>query len=466
MRWSWQAFCHAANTVSAACATPYIVSLYIKTRDRYRRFRARRVLGSIIGPVLKILDRMILTELRGPLFSGVAMFSMLTIATVVLQEAARIAIRYNISPQLFLTLVVLAAPQFIVLSIPMGVLLGTLLAVGRLSGDQEITALRACGISLSRVLGPFIVVGIVLSGLTFYGMERLVPYCLSQFEELKTSIRTTGAQGVQRRESWPIYRSGELRWLLVASQVEGELLKSVKLLYFDPTDEYRDFYITADTVIWEGNQWSFLDVRTVFLRPGDQPVVSYNDTAVIPDFSITPESLRLRKKKPEELTTIQLRKLIREAEAEMSAGTSRPAIINVGAEELISGPVASSTSSAPGAAEQPDEEMAGLARQARAKPSSKDILSWRTDLHFKYAMPLTPLFFILVALPIAIRPQRTTGTIGLGLALLIILVYYILYTMCQKLGAVGALPPPVAAWIPNGLLLIVGLTWMRFRERA
>jgi len=61
------------------------------------------------------------------------MFSLLTIATVVLQEAARFAIRYNLPAIKFLQLFGLAAPQFILLSIPMGVLLGTLISVAVLA---------------------------------------------------------------------------------------------------------------------------------------------------------------------------------------------------------------------------------------------------------------------------------------------------------------------------------------------
>lgn len=371
-------------------------------------------------PLLKIVDRLLLIELRGPFFFGVAMFSLLTIATIVLQEAARFVIRYNLPAGTFFTLLLFASPQFVVLSIPMGVLLGTLLSAGRLSADQEITALRACGISIYRVLAPYAAVGLLLSGLTFYGSERLVPYCNNQLKELKNKV-VAGTEGraKQQRVSWPIRDRGDLRWLLVANEVEGPRLNSVKLFYFDPRSENRDFYITASHAVWQGDDWTFFDMRQVMLRPGEEPQVLTADSARVPGFSITPQSLGLRAKTPEDLNIRELTQVI-----------------------------------------------ADLLKKGEQKASDTEILDFRTKLYFKYSIPLTPLFFIFIALPLAIIPQRASSAMGTGLALLVVLLYYIVYTMCQKLGAAGVLPPLAAAWVPNAALLAIGAVLLQRREHS
>jgi len=364
-----------------------------------------------------------LTELRGPFFFGVAMFSMLTIATVVLQEAARFVIRYPVPPSMFFTLVGLAAPQFIVLSIPMGVLLGTLMAVGRLNSDQEITALRACGISLYRVLLPFLVVGLFLSGLMFLGNERIVPACLSRLREIKNDVQTGRTKlGSQQRMVWPIYFAGELRWLLTAGKIEGYDLQQVKLFYFDPTSKDNDFWIDAESARWQGDSWVFFNMRQVKLQPGgsgaDQ-LIFQAEKASVPDFKITPDTLELPKKKPEELTIDQLAGLIHT-----------------------------------------------LLSAKQYLPSDKEILDYQTQMYFKYTLPLTPLFLIFIALPLAVLPQRSTRSAGFGLALLTVLAYYIMYAMFTKLGAAGVVPPLAAACTPNAVLLVAGVVLMQRREHG
>lgn len=367
-------------------------------------------MGCIIGPVLRILDRLILKELLAPLLIGIGMFCLLTISSVVVNEAARFVIKYQLPASYFLKLVLLASPQFIILSIPMGVLLGTLLSVGRLSSDLEITALRTCGVSLFRVMAPFFVVGVLLAGLTFLGSERVIPYTNTALTDMKNDV-VSGATGKikQERVSWPIRsRNGDLQWLLIAANVEGTKLENVKLFYFDPTDENSDFYITADMADWHGSRWKFYNVRQVMLRPGDEPLVSYFSEFNVPDFTITPQSLALRSKTPDDLTILQLRSLIN---------------------DLLAG---------------------------ESSPTDKDILEYRTKLYLKYAIPLTPLFFVFIAVPLGIMRQRTSNTLGMGIALLVVLAYYVLYTVCTKMGAAGVMPPFLAAWLPNSVLLIVG----------
>lgn len=369
--------------------------------------------------LLRIVDRMIFKELAWPFVAGVGMFSLLTIATVVLQEAARFAIRYNLPASMFIKLFALAAPQFILLSIPMGVLLGTLISVGRLSSDNEVTALRTCGVSLYRLLAPYLIVGAFLSGITLLGSEAIVPQCNSRLSELRGSIRSGQIGHInQQRVAIPIREAGQTRWVLVADSMQGTDLRTVKLLYIDAKSADRDFYITAERAQWEGDDWTFFNLRQIQLKATDEAVVLRAEKARVPGFSITPESIGLRTKSPDDLNILQLRNLI---------------------SDLL---------------------------QDGSKPTDTEIRDCLTRLYFKYSIPLTPLFFIIIAVPLAIRPQRSSNTMGIGMALLIVLMYYALYTICQKLGATGVLLPWLAGWIPNAALLATGLAMIYRRERS
>lgn len=365
---------------------------------------------------------MVLGELWGPLLFGVGLFSLLTIGTVVLQEALKFIIRYKLPPETFAFLVGYSAPQFIVLAIPMGALLGALLAIGRLNGDREIVALRACGVSLYRVLAPYFIVGILLTGITFLGNEIVVPQCNDKVNTFKNSV-VTGAQGLgtQRRMSWPIYRDRELRFVLVADEVQGTVLTDVLLLYFDPVDKYRNFMVEAEQAEWDGHTWTFYKLRQVKLHrgeSGDEQLILEAEEATFPDFNIVPESLKKRLQDPFDLTVTQLASLI---------------------EEKL--------------------ERGFL-------PTDMEILDFRTALNFKISIPFTPLMFIILAVPLAIIPQRSSRALGMGLALLIVLVYYSMFVVCQRFGTAGVLPPVVAAWLPNAVVLAVGVSMMRLRENT
>lgn len=362
---------------------------------------------------------MIFKELAWPFLTGVGMFALLMIATVVLQEAARFAIRYNLPASMFLQLFGLAVPQFIFLAIPMGVLLGTLISVGRLSSDNEITALRACGVSLYRLLAPYLVVGAFLSGITLLGSEEIVPKCNSQLSLIRSQVRSGRLKTAnQQRVVVPIAERGQTRWILSAASMQGSELTGVKLVYYDPVSPDRDFFINAERAVWEGNDWTFYKLVQLSLRPGDEAVVLRADKARVPGFSITPSSIGLRTKSPDDLNILQLSNLIA---------------------ELL---------------------------QGQNKVTDTEIRDYRTRLYFKYSIPLTPLFFIFIAVPLAIRPQRSSSTVGMGMALLVVLIYYALYTACQKLGATGVLLPVMAGWIPNIALLGTGLVLLNRRERS
>lgn len=372
---------------------------------------------------LRKVDKLIFVELYAPFLFGVGMFSMLTIVVVVLQESLKFIIKYNVPASVLLKMLVYAAPQFIILSIPMGVLLGTLISMGKLNSELQVSALRSCGVSLYRVLAPYFIVGAFLSCLTFLGNETVVPWGLESLRNLKNNLLTGGASGVKMGAiNQPLYEDGKLRWLLVADDSEGNKLFNTIVLYRDPVDHSKDQLIIAREAEWVGSDWTFHDVQTYSLqnpqtnKPG--MLTGTMSQMNVGNLNISPESLRIRKQDVENLRIVQLQRLLAD---ELSAG---------------------------------------------ADPKSKQILDFQTKMFSKYAVPFTPLVFIIIAVPLSIMPQRSSTSMGMGLALVIVMAYYVLLSVCQKMGAGGVLPPVLGAWLPNILISTFGLVLMQRRERS
>jgi len=122
-----------------------------------------------------ILDRYLVSELTGPFLFGLSAFTLIFVATQILaigrlvtdEHAPLIAaIQYFLWDMTY----------YLLLVIPMAMLLGTLLAMQRLSSESEITAMKAGGISLIRIVAPLLIVGVLISLLALAVQEEFVPF--------------------------------------------------------------------------------------------------------------------------------------------------------------------------------------------------------------------------------------------------------------------------------------------------
>src|SRR5437588_1283689 len=123
---------------------------------------------------MKILDRYIARELLGPFLFGVAAFTLIFISGQYLFKltsfVAKGAPLMDVVELLALRMVPLAVVTF-----PMATLLATLLSFGRLSGDMEVVAMMAGGVSFGRIAVPAFVMGLLVSLLGLFANEVLVP---------------------------------------------------------------------------------------------------------------------------------------------------------------------------------------------------------------------------------------------------------------------------------------------------
>jgi lipopolysaccharide export system permease protein len=84
----------------------------------------------------------------------------------------------------------------------------------------------------------------------------------------------------------------------------------------------------------------------------------------------------------------------------------------------------------------------------------------------KLARPFASLVFVLIAVPLGLRPVRGGGTgLGFGLAVAIVFVYYVIATLCLSAGALAYWLAGIAAWTPNALFSLIGL-WLLRRASA
>src|SRR5213594_2299353 len=107
----------------------------------------------------KILDRYLLREILLPFFLWLLLLTFVLIIPPILQNAEQL-IAKGVAWPIVLSVLLTLVPQALGITIPMALLLGILIGLGRLSADREFVVLQACGVSLFRVLRPIVVVSL------------------------------------------------------------------------------------------------------------------------------------------------------------------------------------------------------------------------------------------------------------------------------------------------------------------
>src|SRR5207249_11247736 len=132
---------------------------------------------------MSLLDRYLWRQLRELFMFGVAIFTLLLLVNHVFY-LARLVLNEGAALPVVFQLLIFRLPYFLAYSCPMAMLLASLLAVGRLSDGQEITAMRTSGISLARIAVSVTAAGILVSAMTLVLNEGVVPYAEDRYQQV------------------------------------------------------------------------------------------------------------------------------------------------------------------------------------------------------------------------------------------------------------------------------------------
>src|SRR5580765_3908766 len=143
--------------------------------------------------VLKILDRYLVREIVPPLLLALLGLTFVLMMPPILQNAEKLiakGVSWPIIARVLLTLV----PQALCVTIPMAVLYGILLGLGRLSADREFVALQACGVSVFRICRPVALLAVIGCAATAYETIVALPDANQSFREITFNIVASGAE--------------------------------------------------------------------------------------------------------------------------------------------------------------------------------------------------------------------------------------------------------------------------------
>ncbi|MDH7570502.1 MAG: LptF/LptG family permease, partial [Armatimonadota bacterium] len=137
---------------------------------------------------MKILDRYLIRELVPPFFFGVAMFTSLFLGAAILPTLAKLFVQGGTLVEVG-WLFALSLPQVVGFTVPMAVLLATLLGMMRLSSESEIVAILAGGISLRRISVPILAFAVVVAVFAYFFQDLVVPQSAKRYYLIVDTIR-------------------------------------------------------------------------------------------------------------------------------------------------------------------------------------------------------------------------------------------------------------------------------------
>ncbi len=372
--------------------------------------------------------------LRGLLWFGglLAMFAVLS--------AVRKAADQTLSPGAAVQFIAYQMPRIMLFALPMSVLYGTLQAFSELSGKGEIIALWAGGMSLKRMLRAPLVWGAILAVCAFVVQETVVPGAETRRNEVvaREVIARLGDGPLSFRDP----ARGPLERVIEAQSFDPETntLKQPIVTLFSAK---RVDYLEAESGQWnqETGQWSFVNGR----------------------MWTTPRGHSTREESP---VKFSFQRVERSAEQVPQPGKlRRSALTRI--ENLAKGnfEVVSFAELLAYRSELMNQESRLQSSSDDARKTRKLINGATYGIHDKIATPLISLALILVGAPLGLRPQRASAGFAPGMSLLVLLVYYVMWSGTSYSGKEGTINPLLMAYLSPALTILIGLALVWKKNR-
>ncbi len=378
--------------------------------------------------IVNTLHGYLTRQVVASLLMTVAVFTFVLLVGNVLKEILTLLINRQASLATVAEAVGLLIPFVWVFALPMALLTATLLVFGRFSADQELTAVRASGISLLSLITPILLLSLLLCGISAIVNLEIAPRCRVAYRSLLHSLgaELTAAQlpaGRFLKERGHIVyvgrnESGDLRDVMILKQEE------------DPRDTTTIRAPRGKLLLDATNNTITLqlfDARSIKIQDG-RVMLSSGDVT-LPPFELNP-GRKGRRPRLSEMTYSELREELRELEERISM----PLSVNLDPETT------------------PQVQRRELERQLGDLTSPV-----RVQIHRQAAFSMACFGFALIGIPLGIRMHRRETNVGVGVALVLVAIYYGFILIGESLATRPEFAPHLIVWIPNLLFQAAGI---------
>jgi lipopolysaccharide export system permease protein len=382
---------------------------------------------------MKTLHAYLTRQVLATLVMTVAVFTFVLMLGSVLKEILGLLVNRQADLGLVAQAIGLLIPFVLVFALPMGMLTAALLVFGRFSADNELTAVRASGVSLVSLVTPVLLLSVALSGVAALINLQLAPQCRIAYKRLLQQVGAAQAGSFIPEKTY--IKEFNTNVIVYISKVRGTNLEDV-LVYKLREDKVESYSRAEQGVVWFNPSNRVFTVvlsnaHQVFFHEGQRlPQPFLAGTA---EFSFTNAPPRAERRKADlsDMTFFQLREELRELDKRLE----------------------SSAAVKPSSGEELREQM----RLMRTQRKLDLTLPARVQMHRQVAFSFACVGFTLIGIPLGIRAHRRETTFGIAVALVLVVLYYSFFILGESLATRPDLAPHLILWAPNFLFQAVGM---------
>jgi LPS export ABC transporter permease LptG/LPS export ABC transporter permease LptF len=297
-------------------------------------------------------------------------------------------------------------PYFLYFPIaPLSMLLTVLVTFGLMQRSNEITAIKASGISLYRIVVPVLIASTLVAGVLFLSDQLYLPYTNKRQDALRNRIKGKPAQTYLRPDRKWIFGQHSDIYYYQFFDPDRDVFGGVSVFQFDPHTFQITHRITADRAHWSNSMGRWVYEQGWERGLSGSAIESYRqfDAATYPELAETPAYFKKEIKQSSEMSYEELHRYIH------------------------------------------DLEQSGF-----------DVVRLRVQLQKKIAYPLITLVMAVLAIPFALSAGKRSAVAGVATAIGIGVVYWTISGLFEAMGNLSQLPPAVAAWSPDLVFGFIG----------
>lgn len=354
---------------------------------------------------MRIVTRYMLKELGGPFLASLFISTIILAAGNIVQTVDMV-MNKGVELIQVIKIFCLFLPYVLIFTIPISVLSAVLLGFGRLSSDNEVTALRTSGVSIYKVVLPVVLCGFIISLLSVPLNDRILPQ--SEFAARKL-LKRVGLKHPAAMLEPGIFVKGFKDYIIFIHGVRGNKLEDVRI--YQPREDKP--------------------TRTIVARTGEIIPLPEESSVKLKLSDGTADEIA--SDKPDEFYKLSFKDYYMTLNLEDAVDTA--SIQKKAREKSI-------------------KELRGDIRSL--KKNAIDVIPLRIELHKKIALAFSNLVFVLVGIPLAITTHRREKFVGFGLAIVLFLIYWGIMLSGIAFAIRGIIPPWVGVWSADVLLFGAG----------
>lgn len=353
---------------------------------------------------MNILDRYILKQFILTMLFGLIVFTAIFVI-IDLMENLDDFLDNNVQTPIILQYYIAFIPEIIKLMTPVAILLSSLFTTGKLSSNNELTAMKAGGMSIYRYMAPLMIVAFIVSGASVYFNGWVVPYANQHKFGIERRYLNKNFETMARTN---IYLQDGPRQIIYITFFE----KTTNTGSRTSVQEFSDTSLITIAQRWDGNQFSWDSTsRQWTLRNGMHRVITANGEITTPftmhtfaNFTFSPKDIIKKVEKPAEMNYTELQDFI-----------------------------------------------------IRQQQSGNDVARWMVDYHSKVAFPFASVIVVLFGVPFSFGKRRSGLALQFGISVAICFIYLSFMKISEVFGYNGDLNPLLTAWLANIIFFTGGI---------